>query len=396
MFKINSKRILILLALTAVLRGNTRRDLTGQKLQEEENDLRRLTKARPLFNEIRAPQKAQESSHNSANNNHAYAGGYHPLKLEVVYHQGEYESLSQTHKDLYDQLVLDVVPSLQKTIAEIFRVAEKPESKFSSGCKYISDSMGAITYDADFVLYLRTWDQPGGRRAWSYICKVDQHTKRPRSGILHINPSRFFVSPNPKDNLDVLLRYMFWFMGHEIRFAKHSVLGFRDPLNQYALVPEEKIFKQVNGKYYITAENVVQRAKDHFDCDLIMSIPFENSQTAYFKNGAMWETSYVGNAVMSSEESKGRRVITPLTLAFLEASGWYRVDSRRVGQWTYGYKAGCDFLTKRDTQNPYSCNEEGKLSCYPDTYSLAYCQSDHFFAWAGKAYTQVNFIGSDC
>lgn len=86
------------------------------------------------------------------------------------------------------------------------------------------------------------------------------------------------------------------------------------------------------------------------------------------------------------DASEASKILSPLTLALLEDSGWYKVDFSEAEAVSFGLGAGCSFVEDNcidsTTDNVASssrgifCNDDG-YQCDPSYHSLAYCNWDY-------------------
>jgi hypothetical protein len=90
----------------------------------------------------------------------------------------------------------------------------------------------------------------------------------------------------------------------------------------------------------ITLPNVVQKAKEHFNCSSIKGFPLEDQS-----NGRMlWEQRIMMGDIMTATWLT-RPVISEITLALFEDSGWYKVNYNYAGVLNWGEGMGCEFIT---------------------------------------------------
>ncbi len=93
--------------------------------------------------------------------------------------------------------------------------------------------------------------------------------------------------------------------------------------------------------------------------------------------------------------------ISPLTLALLEDSGWYRANYQMSKGFGFGRGAGCDFVEKPcvvngtlpDYAKPYFCVTTGKedtdAKCDPTHTMMAFCDLYDLSKISGEAYPPV-------
>lgn len=154
--------------------------------------------------------------------------------------------------------------------------------------------------------------------------------------------------------------------------------------------------------YQITTPTVRQVVQNQFNCKHLKGARLENQPTSQDCFGSHWDerlffTEAMG-AIHSSSSASKSNILSPLTLALLSDSGWYRgnFDSEYVQTSTFGLGAGCGFVEKPCIKGSgeipsfskgFFCNstmqldsETGKIqrdtsyqSCSPDRLKKAYC-----------------------
>ena len=169
---------------------------------------------------------------------------------------------------------------------------------------------------------------------------MDLNRYRPIAGVLLINQIFSF----DKKNTDI---YMKNILLHEIT----HILVF----NTYLLDDLEMITK-INSTSYVTSANVLSKAKQHFNCESIIGIPLED-QGGIGVAGTHWESRYMlGDYMISTDYLES--VISEITLALFEDTGFYKVNYYSGGLFKFGKKKGCEFFNKKCITNNQSISEE--------------------------------------
>jgi hypothetical protein len=117
-------------------------------------------------------------------------------------------------------------------------------------------------------------------------------------------------------------------------------------------------------------------ARNQFDCQELEGAQLENQPTRSDScTGDHWDESLYYPESMSGVISPTTNVLSSLTLALMEDSGWYRADYGMSRMSTWGLGAGCDFvnepcLTKTDSGSEipeyskgYFCNNQNEEGC---------------------------------
>jgi hypothetical protein len=174
------------------------------------------------------------------------------------------------------------------------------------------------------------------------------NTNRSIAGRILLNPNMDFNRLND----EVYMKNIFI---HEIT----HILGFNPFFFSNLKFLKEK---EVDGEIisYISSPKLIEKAKIHFGCDNIDGIPVENQGEAGTV-GSHWETRYMlGEYMIGSDYSEV--VISDITLAFLEDTGYYKVNYLTGGLFRFGKNQGCAFFKKKCLYN------KGKSTLFPNEF----------------------------
>lgn len=163
-------------------------------------------------------------------------------------------------------------------------------------------------------------------------------------------------------------------IGHVIGVTSDSLAYFRHPLTGHPLtrrpfevstvtcvngetttyvgmpgptVLQEGRHEGTGGRYFEVVTPTVQRVvRNHFNCDRMKGARLENQPTGNDCFGSHWDEMLHYTEIMSAVFSQSVNILSPLTLAYLEDSGWYRAnyESEYVQISMFGHGAGCDFI----------------------------------------------------
>ena len=230
---------------------------------------------------------------------------------------------------------------------------------FSSSNDYVlrSEVSNIIetTINADLILIPKVYDIGEGVDAAAYTIALSTSNNRPIAGVVLLRSSYDFNQTNAQSFLIMLLL-------HEIT----HVLGFSSSLFEYfQTYPSLIKTKTVNGlkRTLFTGPNVIKQAKRHFNCDNIEGIELEN-QGGDGSVGSHWEARIMlGDYMISIDYPE--IVISEISLALLEDSGWYNVNYYTGGLFRYGKGLGCEFLKDK-------CVSEGKSN-----YEREFCDVEN-------------------
>lgn len=104
--------------------------------------------------------------------------------------------------------------------------------------------------------------------------------------------------------------------------------------------------------YEVVTPRVQTVVRNLYNCSTLTGARLESEATNTAEcAGTHWHERQFFNALLSAYFNaygdKGQAdVLSPLTLALLEDSGWYTVSYEGIGNFPYGLALGCDFATK--------------------------------------------------
>ena len=169
------------------------------------------------------------------------------------------------------------------------------------------------------------------------LCLYSGSNYRPYAGVLFINPELSFS----KRNTEIYMKNLFL---HELT----HVLIFNPDLMKEIGMTNTKIF---DGSFvtFINSPKVLTAARQHFNCQTLNGIPLEN-QGSMGSAGAHWEGRYMlGDYMVSTDYIDN--VISDITLALFEDSGFYEVEYYSGGLFKFGKNAGCSFFENKCLNN---------------------------------------------
>jgi len=98
------------------------------------------------------------------------------------------------------------------------------------------------------------------------------------------------------------------------------------------------------GYYEVVTPTVVQVARNHFNCQDLSGARLENQPTSEDCIGSHFDERTWFTEFMSAVYDEDAAFFSPLTLAFLEDTGWYKSDFRYAENSPFGIFAGCPFV----------------------------------------------------
>lgn len=120
-----------------------------------------------------------------------------------------------------------------------------------------------------------------------------------------------------------------------------------DDVSEQKGFPSSKVLqmgRNANGDVYydIVTPRVAQVVQNHFRCHSLAGARLENYEASCV--GSHWDERLYLTDILSPALAWRHNQLSPLTLALLEDTGWYKVDYRNITSPSFGLGAGCDFV----------------------------------------------------
>lgn len=270
--------------------------------------------------------------------------------------------------------------------------------------------------DTDLILYVSgtpsTRFCSGSTLAVAVACNFDQFD-RPTAGSINFCLNEIQLASDGtasesivQDNVDVAIHeagHVLGMSSNSYRFFWDSDTGTArtprpfetstvvcaDGQTQSLIMPAEntmKFFDAENGQRYasIVTPKVRTVARNQFDCQSLTGAQLENQPTGSNScTGDHWDERLFYPEALSGVISPTTNILSPLTIALMEDSGWYKANYTQSRSSPWGLGAGCDFVTNQclipgDTPSipeysrGYFCNEGSKRGCSPElTHKVA-------------------------
>lgn len=104
-----------------------------------------------------------------------------------------------------------------------------------------------------------------------------------------------------------------------------------------------------NLSYVIATPRVKQVARNLLGCDTLEGARLAEGVECF---GSHWHSRlFLGEVLSPVLTSSSENILSPLTLALMEDSGWYTVDYQDAATPAFGLAAGCEFATESCIQN---------------------------------------------
>jgi hypothetical protein len=198
--------------------------------------------------------------------------------------------------------------------------------------------------------------------AAALYCSQSTLDGRPLMGFIEYRPD---LLAGDEYHLD----YHIWLSIHELM----HVFAFNDSLFPYFINPitgkklgVENVMQKhtVNGMdmNFVISKKVKELARKHFGCPDAIGVPLENKGSEGSKDGH-WNRKAMNGDVMLAK-SFGENLISDITLALFEDSGWYKINYDLSNVFFWGKDKGCDFLMCKD------CFEQREVNTATGTYKI--------------------------
>ena len=160
---------------------------------------------------------------------------------------------------------------------------------------------------------------------------------RPTIGICNVGNNIVFSLAHTKEYLESILLHEFM---HVLGFSGYNIINYFPNNSYYSMTDSE------GSHFFVTSPKMIEKAKKYFSCDSITKIEFEN-QGGEGTVGSHWEARYMLGDIMNGVIYPPEQVISEMTLALFEDSGWYKPNYYTGGLMRYGKHQGCEFLTEK-------------------------------------------------
>jgi len=166
-----------------------------------------------------------------------------------------------------------------------------------------------------------------GEIASAVQCTKSWKDQRPTSGNINVCPGTLqkAVENEVEFNhlVDTLTHEAFHLLGFNPGLFTDFVDASGNPLG------EDKVVRRDYGKATLISPKVVAAAQDYFGCDTLSEVPLEPSG-GVGTAGGHWPSSLFGNReLMVATIGLERSVVSNVTLAVIEDSGWYAVSQAK-------------------------------------------------------------------
>jgi len=401
---------------------------------------------------IHAPHLTPEETETEVNRNlqseigDSLEGGvtYNPMRIKLITTSLETQRTSAENGQKVDFIMQKILPRMSDFWRDalsvvpvagnlVIQINELASRKFCGDSEFTEVPPSHFTdgvADADLILYVS--GQPSTRfcgpstLAVAVACNFDQFD-RPTAGAINFCLNQVTLDEDGSaheatisDNVDVAIHEA----AHVLGMSSNSYRYFWDPESglprtprgfvsqtvtcvdgeeRSLFLPDENtlLFEEAeNGQRYATIVTKTVRtvARNQFDCQSLSGGQLENQPTGSGScTGDHWDERMYYPEALSGVISSATNILSPITLALLEDSGWYKANFTKSKVSPWGHGVGCDFVNKpclvtqgsetivpdygrgffctKSSGRGCSASHDYKMGCTVIDYSLFYSQN---------------------
>lgn len=295
------------------------------------------------------------------------------IHLDFSYLENNLGKINKT--DLID-LKEKVMPKVQDVFQQILKV-KRIQGKLKLNAPTCETFPIPETYrtdgvEADIVIFVLIDDSgffaKNKIEAAAVHCLQHSETKRPIAGYIQFKPELKVTNSTAAD-------YMVWLALHEVSHI--LVINdslYEDYIDSSTLLPlgldrvlTNKMLPNGKKMSLIKTPKVIEKGKKHFGCDNFDGVPLEYNGGAGTA-GAHWSKKYMNTDYMIGD-SYGENMISEITLALFEDSGWYSAEYELSNLFLWGKNEGCDFFDF----NKKCINKNSTNTNYFSNFGKEYC-----------------------
>ncbi|KAK9066693.1 hypothetical protein SSX86_014016 [Deinandra increscens subsp. villosa] len=225
--------------------------------------------------------------------------------------------------------------------------------------------------DADLVLLVTTRPTMGNTLAWAVACERDQWG-RAISG--HVNVAPRHLTTEAEKLLSATLIHE---VIHVLGFDPHAFTHFRDERKRRRSQVTKETMDEKLGRMVtrVVLPRVTMHSRYHYGAfsENFTGLELEDGG-GRGTSGSHWEKRLLMNEIMTGSVDT-RSVISKMTLALLEDSGWYEANYSMAERLDWGLNQGTEFVTNRCNlwKGAYHCNTTQFSGCTYNREAEGYC-----------------------
>ncbi|XP_028118419.1 leishmanolysin-like peptidase isoform X2 [Camellia sinensis] len=233
--------------------------------------------------------------------------------------------------------------------------------------EYVEDGVA----DADLVLLVTARPTTGNTLAWAVACERDQWG---RAIAGHVNVAPRHLTAEAETLLSATLVHE---VMHVLGFDPHAFAHFRDERKRRRNQVTEQVIDEKLGRMVtrVVLPRVVMHSRCHYGAfsENFTGLELEDGG-GRGTSGSHWEKRLLMNEIMTGSVDT-RSVVSKMTLALLEDSGWYQANYSMAGHLDWGRNQGAEFVTFPCNlwKGAYHCNMTQLSGCTYNREAEGYC-----------------------
>ncbi|XP_047327274.1 leishmanolysin-like peptidase [Impatiens glandulifera] len=233
--------------------------------------------------------------------------------------------------------------------------------------EYVDDGVP----EADLVLLVTTRPTTGNTLAWAVACERDQWG---RAVAGHVNVAPRHLTAEAETLLSATLIHE---VMHVLGFDPHAFAHFRDERKIRRSQVTEQVMDEKIGRMVtrVVLPRVVMQSRHHYGAfsKNFTGLELEDGG-GRGTSGSHWEKRLMMNEIMTGSVDT-RSVVSNMTLALLEDSGWYKANYSMADRLDWGNGEGTEFVTSPCNlwKGAYHCNNTQVSGCTYNREAEGYC-----------------------
>ncbi|KAK4429151.1 Leishmanolysin-like peptidase [Sesamum alatum] len=225
--------------------------------------------------------------------------------------------------------------------------------------------------DADLVLLVTTRPTTGNTLAWAVACERDQWG-RAIAGHVNVAPRHLTAEAETLLSATLIHEVM-----HVLGFDPHAFAHFRDERKRRRIRVTEQAMDERLGRTVtrVVLPRVIMHSRYHYGAfsENFTGLELEDGG-GRGTSGSHWEKRLLMNEIMTGSVDT-RSVVSKMTLALLEDSGWYRANYSMADRLDWGRNQGTGFVTSpcNHWKGAYHCNSTHISGCTYNREAEGYC-----------------------
>ncbi|XP_009365609.2 leishmanolysin [Pyrus x bretschneideri] len=225
--------------------------------------------------------------------------------------------------------------------------------------------------EADLVLLVTTRPTTGNTLAWAVACERDQWG-RAIAGHVNVAPRHLTAEAETLLSATLIHEVM-----HVLGFDPHAFAHFRDERKRRRSQVTEQIMDEKLGRMVtrVVLPHVVMHSRYHYAAfsENFTGLELEDGG-GRGTSGSHWEKRLLMNEIMTGSVDT-RSVVSKMTLALLEDSGWYQANYSMAENLDWGRNQGTEFVTSPCNlwKGAYHCNTTQLSGCTYNREAEGYC-----------------------